>query len=206
MYIWFIISLIGFVSVIPFLFISVEHIKLERKFGPKKGEKIGSMIGMISGWAYFVFWIGIWVSPQPRFTIDFSNLILFEIPILNIPIYLLHFVVFIPFIISAIWFGIMGAREVTLKVAETHKVEKIVTTGVYSYIRHPQYFGGILAHIGITLLLSSYLSLLITPLILFINVLLSWKEEKELIKEFGDDYREYKQNVPMFIPRGKKKN
>ncbi|TFG16363.1 MAG: isoprenylcysteine carboxylmethyltransferase family protein [Promethearchaeota archaeon] len=206
MFIWFIISLIGFVSVIPFLFISVEHIKLERKFGPKKGEKIGSIIGMISGWAYFVFWIGIWVSPQPRFKIDFSNLILFEIPILNIPIYLLHFIVFIPFITSAIWFGIMGAREVTLKVAETHEVEKIVTTGVYSYIRHPQYFGGILAHIGITFLLSSYLSLLITPLIIFINVLISWKEEKELIKEFGDDYREYKKKVPMFIPRGKKIN
>jgi protein-S-isoprenylcysteine O-methyltransferase Ste14 len=184
----------------------VEHSKLERKFGKKKGEKIGSIIGIISGWAYFLFWIGIWVSPQPRFTIDFSNLILFELPILNIPIYLIHFIIFIPFIIAAIYFGIMGAREVSLKVAETHKVEKIVTTGVYSYIRHPQYFGGILAHIGITFFLSSYLSLLITPLIIFLNILLSWKEEKELIKEFGEEYREYRKDVPMFFPKMKKWN
>jgi protein-S-isoprenylcysteine O-methyltransferase Ste14 len=99
----------------------------------------------------------------------------------------------------------MGAREVTLKVAETHKVEKIITTGVYSYIRHPQYFGGVLAHIGFSLLLSSYLSLIITPLIIFLNIFLSWKEEKELLKEFGDDYREYKKKVPMFIPKIKKK-
>ena len=206
MYIWFIISLIGFISIIPFLFLSVEHIKLEKKFGTKKAEKIGSIIGMISGWAYFMFWIGIWVSPQPQFTIDFLNIVLFEVPILNTPIYFIHFIIFIPFIVFAIWFGIMGAREVTLKVAETHKVEKIVSTGVYSYLRHPQYFGGVLAHIGITFLLSSFFSLLITPLIIVLNIFLSWKEEKELIKEFGEDYREYKKDVPMFIPRFKKHN
>jgi protein-S-isoprenylcysteine O-methyltransferase Ste14 len=33
-------------------------------------------------------------------------------------------------------------KEVTLKVAETHRTEKIVTRGVYSIVRHPQYLGG----------------------------------------------------------------
>ena len=189
------------IGTIPLLFLSVEHLKLEKKYGKKKGEKIGKIAGMISGWAYFLFWIGIWISPQPRFTIDFLNIRFFELPIIDISISLLHFIIFIPFIIFAIWFGIMGAREVTLKVAETHKAEKIVTTGVYSYLRHPQYFGGVLAHVGITFLLSSYFSLLITPLIIFLNILLSWKEENELVKEFGDEYRDYKKKVPMFIPR-----
>lgn len=199
MSIWFLISLMGFILVIPFLFKSVEHIKLENKFGKKKGEKIGSIIGIIFGWTYFLFWIGIWVSPQPRFNIDFLNITLIELPIINSSISLFQLIISIPLIGSAIWFGIMGAREVTLKVAETHKVEKIITTGVYSYIRHPQYFGGVLAHIGFSLLLSSYLSLIITPLIIFLNILLSWKEEKELLKEFGEEYRGYKQEVPMFI-------
>lgn len=204
MYLWFIISLIGMIVMIPFLFLSVEHLKLEKKYGIKKGEKIGKIVGMISGWAYFLFWIGIWISPQPRFTIDFLNIKFFDLPIIDISISLLHFIIFIPFIILAIWFGIMGAREVTLKVAETHKAEKVVTTGVYSYLRHPQYFGGVLAHIGITFLLSSYFSLLITPLIIFLNILLSRKEENELVKEFGDEYRNYKKKVPMFIPRRNK--
>ena len=206
MSIWFIISLMGMFCDLPFLFLSVEHIKLEKEFGKIKGEKIGSIIGVISGWAYFIFWIGIWISPQPRFKIEFLNITLFEITVLSLSISLLHLIIAIPFIVSAIWFGIMGAREVTLKVAETHKVERIVSTGVYSYIRHPQYFGGVLAHIGITFLLSSYFSLLITPIIIFINVFLSWKEEKELIKEFGEDYSEYKKVVPMFFPKLKKCN
>jgi protein-S-isoprenylcysteine O-methyltransferase Ste14 len=33
--------------------------------------------------------------------------------------------------------------------------------------------------------------------------LISWKEEKELVKEFGSDYEEYQKRVPMFIPRVK---
>lgn len=100
-----------------------------------------------------------------------------------------------------IWFGIAGVRGTTLKVSETHKAEKVVTSGIYSTIRHPQYFGGVLSHIGITLLLSSFFSLISTPLIVLINIVLCWKEEKELIKEFGKDYTNYKKNVPMFIPK-----
>jgi protein-S-isoprenylcysteine O-methyltransferase Ste14 len=35
--------------------------------------------------------------------------------------------------------------------------------------------------------------------------LIAWKEEKELIKEFGEDYETYKENVPMFFPKLKKR-
>ena len=31
--------------------------------------------------------------------------------------------------------------------------------------------------------------------------LISWKEERELIKELGKEYEEYKKRVPMLIPR-----
>jgi len=31
--------------------------------------------------------------------------------------------------------------------------------------------------------------------------LLSWKEEEELIREFGKEYEDYKKKVPMLIPR-----
>ena len=30
---------------------------------------------------------------------------------------------------------------------------------------------------------------------------MSWKEEKELIREFGKDYEDYKKSVPMLIPK-----
>ncbi|MHA2361397.1 MAG: methyltransferase family protein, partial [Candidatus Thorarchaeota archaeon] len=60
---------------------------------------------------------------------------------------------------------------------------------------------GILAHIGITLLLSAFYSLLVTPIIVLLNYLISWKEEKELVIEFGAEYEDYQKRVPMFLPR-----
>jgi len=88
-----------------------------------------------------------------------------------------------------------------LKVAETHRAEKVVTTGVYSIIRHPQYLGSLLAHLAISILLSAQYSLFITPFLMVYIYLISWKEEKELINEFGKDYEDYKAKVPMLIPK-----
>jgi len=127
-----------------------------------------------------------------------------SIPIINFPIPLFHLLVSIPFILMGAWFGIVSVILTTLKVAETHRTEKIVSTKIYSVIRHPQYFGGILAHIGISFLLSSFFSLLITPVIILLNFLIAWKEEKELVKEFGKIYEDYKKNVPMFVPKLRK--
>jgi protein-S-isoprenylcysteine O-methyltransferase Ste14 len=86
-------------------------------------------------------------------------------------------------------------------VAETHRAETIVTTGTYSVVRHPQYFGGLLAHVGISFLLSSWYSLLVTPLMVVVVYLISRKEEEELIGEFGKEYEDYRKRVPMIIPR-----
>jgi len=30
---------------------------------------------------------------------------------------------------------------------------------------------------------------------------MSWKEEKELIREFGKDYEDYKKSIPILIPK-----
>ncbi len=85
--------------------------------------------------------------------------------------------------------------------AETHRSEKIVTRGVYSIVRHPQYLGGLLAHVGISFLFSAWYSLVATPLMVVLVYLVSRKEEEELIREFGKEYEDYKKNVPMLIPK-----
>ncbi len=182
-------------------FLSLEHIKLEEKYGKQKGKKIGAIYGMISGWGFFLFWFGIWLSPQNRFLIPFLQNFSLQIPILNLTIYLLNFLIFIPFFAAGAWFGVRGVISTSLKVAETHRADTVVKTGVYSIVRHPQYLGGILAHIGFSFLLSGLYSLLVTPLVIAIIYIISWKEENELIKEFGQEYVEYKRMVPMLIPK-----
>ena len=73
--------------------------------------------------------------------------------------------------------------------------------GVYSVVRHPQYLGGLLAHVGITFLFSAWFSLLSTPMMGLLVFLISKKEEKELSKEFGKEFQEYAEEVSMFLPR-----
>ena len=201
MYIWFYISLFGFIAIMLPYFLSLEHQKLEEKYGKQKGKKIGEIFGVISGWGFFLLWFGIWLSPQDRFIIPFLQDFPIQIPIISLTIYLVNFLIFIPFFIVGAWFGIKGVIHTSLKVAETHRTERIVTTGVYSIVRHPQYLGGILAHIGFSFLLSGLYSLLATPLVIGLIYTISWKEENELTKEFGQEYADYKKKVPMLIPK-----
>jgi len=201
MYTWFFISALGLIATIPLHFLSVEHLKLQKRYGRKKGNKIGEIYGLISGWGFFLFWIGIWFSPQPRFTIPIFQNVSGSVPVVSFSIPLLHLIISASFVIPGALLAIRGVKETTLKVAETHRTETIVTTGVYSVVRHPQYLGGLLAHAGISFLLSAWYSLLLTPLMIVLIYLISRKEEEELIREFGKEYEDYKKKVPMLIPR-----
>ncbi|MDH5448211.1 MAG: isoprenylcysteine carboxylmethyltransferase family protein [Candidatus Bathyarchaeota archaeon] len=201
MCIWFLISILGAIATIPLHFLSVEHLKLQERYGKGKGTKIGEIYGLISGWGFFFFWMGIWGSPQHRFTIPILQNLSVLLPVVNFPIPLLHLTICISFLIAGAWLAINGVKETTLKAAETHRTEKIVTRGSYSIVRHPQYLGGLLAHVGISFLLSAWYSLLSTPLMIVLVFLISRKEEEELIKEFGKEYEDYKKKVPMLIPR-----
>ena len=191
----------GAIAVVPLHFFSVEHLKLQRNYGKKKGIKIGEILGIISGWVFFLFWMGIWVSPQPRFVLPFFQNLTISIPFASFSVPLFDSIISVFFMVLGAWFGIKGVKQTTLKVAETHRTEKIVTTGVYSIVRHPQYLGGLLAHMGVSFLLSALYSLLVTPLIVVIVYFLSKKEEEELIKEFGKEYNDYRKKVPMLLPR-----
>lgn len=200
-YIWFFVCVLGVIAIIPVYFLSVEHLKLQDRYGSEKGIKIGEISGIVSGWGFFLFWFGIWISPQARFTVPILSNLSVLIPIINVSIPLLHLAIFTPFFMIGAWFGIKGVEETTLKTAETHRPRSIVITRVYSIVRHPQYFGGLLAHIGISFLFSAGYSLLSTPLMVLIIYIISLKEEKELIREFGKEYEDYKKKVPMLIPR-----
>ena len=205
MHFLFLVCITGIILVLPLHFLSVEHLKLQIKYGRERGTKIGEYLGFISGWGFFLFLIGTWISPQPRFYIPILHNFSVSLPVINLLVSFLHLIISLPSLSLGIWFGIKGVIETTLRVAETHRTEKIVTTGVYSIIRHPQYLGALLVHLGFSFLLSSWYSLIFTPLVIGYIYITSWKEERELIKEFGKEYEDYMGEVPMLIPRLRKK-
>jgi protein-S-isoprenylcysteine O-methyltransferase Ste14 len=74
---------------------------------------------------------------------------------------------------------------------------KLVDSGIYAVVRHPQYLGGILSIFVATPLL--YPHWLFAILGIPGAVILYWstkEEEKRLIERFGNDYRTYTQRVP----------
>lgn len=139
MYIWFFICILAVIATIPFHFLSVEHLKLQEKYGKEKRKKIGEIYGLISGWGLFFFWIGIWISSQPRFVIKLLQNMSVLVPVINFSIPLFHLLISAFFLLPGTWLAINGVKEVTLKVAETHRTDKTIFTGVYSIVRHPQY-------------------------------------------------------------------
>ena len=141
---------------VPIHFLSVEHLKFQKKFGAERGRKITGILGLASGWGFFAFWFGVWLAPQPRLILPLLQNPYFVIPIINLSIPIAHLILSIPFIAVGAWFGIVSVKDTSLKVAETHRTEKIVSSNIYSLLRHPQYFGGVLAHIGISILLSAF--------------------------------------------------
>src|SRR3972149_7774944 len=152
MYILFFVFVVGVIAVVPLHFVSVEYLQVQEKYGAARERKIAEICSLLSGWGFFVFWAGLWFSPQPRFIVPiFSNLSV-VIPFVNFSISIGHLIAFVPLFWIGAWLGIAGVKETTLKVAETHRAESLVTSGVYSIVRHPQYLGGLLAHVGICLL------------------------------------------------------
>ena len=81
------------------------------------------------------------------------------------------------------------------------RLSGLVTSGIRAHIRHPIYSGTILLVLGFWVFrptVTHLISVLCIFIYLYIGIAL---EEKRLIKQFGDEYVEYRKKVPMLIPK-----
>lgn len=77
---------------------------------------------------------------------------------------------------------------------------KLVTTGIYRYIRHPQYTGFFMITLGMMLEWATLPLIILYSLLLVLYYKLAKREELDIEKEFGSEYLEYKKKTKMFIP------
>ena len=78
--------------------------------------------------------------------------------------------------------------------------ERLVTEGLYSYMRHPQYTGIYLALFGQLVHWPTLPTLILLPFIVRLYYRLARKEEQNMLRKFGREYEIYMQQVPMFFP------
>lgn len=88
----------------------------------------------------------------------------------------------------------LGISQATQNTSED---EQLRTDGLHRYVRHPLYsavflilIGGAWTHFGLATAIFGSLYLIVG----------TWSEERKLVALYGQDYIDYRRNVPAFIP------
>ncbi len=110
-------------------------------------------------------------------------------------------IIFIPGLIIMIK-GVIDAGSETLTPAEENKMYG----GIYERIRHPQTVGEMPMFVALAFALNSWFLVIYTFVFIVIYTpIIMYFEEKDLVKRFGEDYRQYQKDVGAFFPKRKKK-
>lgn len=118
-------------------------------------------------------------------------------------------------VLTALGAGLVATAKLTLGRQHTwagyHLTKtKLVSYGVYSYIRHPLYtgvflfeFGGLALIVGEHTPTGAPVDLAIAVAFAYLmafNIVTAGKESQNLEKQFGDEYRQYRARVRAFLP------
>jgi len=117
----------------------------------------------------------------------------------------------IPFFITGmvfvVWSNIFlvsigkGGPAEAFNVSISPRTKKLVVSGPYHYSRNPMVFGALLCYVAVSIFLNSILCLIIILVLIPLAVVfLKFSEEKRLIRDFGDEYIEYRKKVSMIFP------
>jgi protein-S-isoprenylcysteine O-methyltransferase Ste14 len=87
------------------------------------------------------------------------------------------------------------------EIPRTYRIDRLVTSGVYSKTRNPVYLSFIIIILGIAVFSRRSLTALWIVESALVFYWVAKREESDLESKFGEQYRTYKRNVPRFIPR-----
>ena len=83
---------------------------------------------------------------------------------------------------------------------EKHE-QRLVTTGIRGRVRHPYYLAHLCHLLGWTVGTGSAALWSLSAFGLITGVVMVRAEERELVRRFGEAYREYQRTVPALLPR-----
>ncbi|MCK4393396.1 isoprenylcysteine carboxylmethyltransferase family protein, partial [Candidatus Bipolaricaulota bacterium] len=112
----------------------------------------------------------------------------------------------IPFgVVLLVLSGYMAKTGLSIVFGEETENPGVIRKSVFGVVRHPIYLSEILLYLGLLMLSISLASAVVwVTAILFLHYI-SRYEEKLLIERFGKKYEQYMREVPMWIPRLRKR-
>ena len=108
----------------------------------------------------------------------------------------------IPLVFAGVLLAAAGRRMLVrlgTNVSPLQPTTVLATSGVYKWTRNPLYTGGTLVMVGIALVFAlDWLIMLIAPSVFILHFGVVRREEQYLERKFGDQYRQYKSQVPRY--------
>lgn len=96
----------------------------------------------------------------------------------------------------------VGHASYETRVTGSVGAPRLVTSGPFGYVRNPLYIGNMLLYTGFGVMSATpWLVVLTLAWFIFQYHMIVSREEEFLASKFGDEYRQYRESVPRFLPR-----
>ena len=97
--------------------------------------------------------------------------------------------------------GYMARVSLRIVFGERRQTPQVIRKGVFGVVRHPMYLSEMLLYLGLLFVVPSLAAAGVLVIAIAFLHRISRHEERRLVARFGDEYREYIQDVPMWVPR-----
>ena len=108
-------------------------------------------------------------------------------------------------IILLILSGYLARTGLSIVFGEKRQKPGVIKKSVFGVVRHPIYLSEILLYLGLLMLSMSLAAVVIWVIAIGFLHYISRYEEKLLLARFGEEYEQYMREVPMWIPRLRRK-
>lgn len=112
----------------------------------------------------------------------------------------------IPFGVCVLVLSYYLARTgLSIVFGEEREKPVVIRKSVFNVVRHPVYLSEILLYLGLLVLSISLAASMVWVIAIGFLHCISRHEERLLLARFGEEYKQYMRQVPMWIPRFRKR-
>lgn len=101
--------------------------------------------------------------------------------------------------------GYLARTGLSVVFGEEREKPSVIKKGVFGIVRHPIYFSEVLLYLGFLILSLSLAAAVVWVFAIIFLYYISRYEEILLLSHFGDEYKKYMNEVPMWIPKIRKR-
>ena len=114
----------------------------------------------------------------------------------------IHLAVRIPLgVVFLVLAGYLANTGLSIVFGEKRDTPAVIRKSVFNVVRHPIYLSEILLYLGFLIMSISLAAVIVWIIAIVFLYQISRHEEKLLTARFGEDYERYMAEVPMLIPR-----